>query len=200
MASQVDICNLALQKLGASRIASILEDSRNARSCNACYDLMRRRELRTHKWNFATTSVLLAPDVVAPVFNFKYKFALPADCLKPLPPNDNDLDWKIQGRFILTNNSRGSAVLPSSVSAGTPVLALNYIMDVTDTNLMDALFLEAFASRMAYQMVEEITQSTSKKADALAMYKECVAEARKANAFESISDEPPRDIWITAQL
>jgi hypothetical protein len=46
----VDICNRALQKIGAARIASLTEDSRNAAECAACYDILREAELRRNVW------------------------------------------------------------------------------------------------------------------------------------------------------
>ena len=57
MASEVDICNRALSKLGAARITSLTEDSVNARACNAMYESVRDAELRAHPWNFAMKRV-----------------------------------------------------------------------------------------------------------------------------------------------
>ena len=51
--SAVDICNSALQKLGAASILSFQDNSREARQCNIAYDSNRRSELRKHDWNFA---------------------------------------------------------------------------------------------------------------------------------------------------
>ena len=55
MASKVEIANRALQKLGAKRIASLSEDSRNARAINAAYDTLREAELRAHTWSLIYT-------------------------------------------------------------------------------------------------------------------------------------------------
>ena len=41
MASVVDICNGALNQLGASTILTLTEDSKNARLCNARYTQVR---------------------------------------------------------------------------------------------------------------------------------------------------------------
>ena len=51
MASQVDICNGALNQLGASTIISLTEDSKNARILNQRYEKVRHRVFREHPWN-----------------------------------------------------------------------------------------------------------------------------------------------------
>ena len=62
MASEVDIANRALQKLGAESIVSLTQDSENARACNLCYEPIRDAELRAHPWNFAIKRASLAAD------------------------------------------------------------------------------------------------------------------------------------------
>jgi len=48
MASVVDICNGALNQLGATTILSLTEDSKNARLCNARYTQVRDALFRSH--------------------------------------------------------------------------------------------------------------------------------------------------------
>ncbi|MES2348488.1 MAG: hypothetical protein V4641_13075 [Pseudomonadota bacterium] len=186
MASEVSICNQALQKLGASRITSLTEDSRNARAVNACYVEMRDAELRAHPWNFGRKRVVLSPDSTAPVFDYGYAFTLPTDCLRPLPPARTGLDWQIEGGKILTND-------------GTTI-NLRYVRRVADPNEMDPCFRDMVACRIAAQVCEEITQSNTKLESIQAAYKMSKLEAKRANAFEQNSDDPPDDTWITARL
>ena len=51
MASTVDICNGALNQLGATTILSLTEDSKNARLCNSRYTQVRDALFRTLPWN-----------------------------------------------------------------------------------------------------------------------------------------------------
>ena len=57
MASVVDICNSALNLLGASTISALTEDSKNARLCNQRYENIRNRMFRSHAWNCLTKRV-----------------------------------------------------------------------------------------------------------------------------------------------
>lgn len=190
MASVVDICNRALQKLGAERIISLTQDSVSARACNLAYESVRDAELRSHTWNFAIKRKELAADATAPVYGYSYAYTLPSDCLRLLK-NDHQENyysnnWKVEGRKIITDES---APLP-----------IRYVYRVTDTTLYDALFIEALSSKMAYEMCEELTQSNSKKEAAAADYRNALREARKINAFENVPAEQETDTWITVRL
>jgi hypothetical protein len=189
MASKVEIANRALQILGAKRIVSLTEDSRNARAINAAFEPVKRAELRKHPWQFATKRVQLAAEASAPLFTRSSSFALPSDFIRLLPPdpevNFNDLDWIIEGRNIITND-------------GAP-LDVRYIWDVTDPNTMDVLFREALSAKLAEQLCEEITQSNTKIATASALYKDVIADAKRANAIEKVAEKPPEDEWVTCR-
>ena len=68
MASTVDICNGALNQLGATTILSLTEDSKNARLCNSRYTQVRDGLFRTHPWNCLQKRVELAADTTAPAW------------------------------------------------------------------------------------------------------------------------------------
>jgi len=189
MASNVEIANRALQLLGAKRITSLDEDSRNARAINAAFEPVKLAELRKHPWNFAIKRASLAASATEPLFTKDNSFPLPSDFVRlaEQDPEDltNDLDWQIEGRNIITNDSAP--------------LEIRYIYNVTDPNEMDVLFRESFAAKLAEVLCEEITQSNAKKADAKETYKEIIAEAKKANAIERHSQNPPEDTWVTVR-
>lgn len=57
----VDIANRALQHLGAKRIVTLADASKNAAAINACYDKLRMAELRRNIWRFSTRRAALRP-------------------------------------------------------------------------------------------------------------------------------------------
>ena len=69
MASIVDICNSALNLLGASTISALTEDSKNARLCNQRFEPVRNRVFRSHNWNCLITRIQLAQDSTGPVLS-----------------------------------------------------------------------------------------------------------------------------------
>lgn len=196
-AAEIAIVNQALELLGASIITAFDTDpttassasSPNAESACLHYVAVRNELLRSFPWKFAITRVQITADGTAPAFGRARRFALPADYLAPLAPypedNYEELDWIIEGAYIITDDS-------------SP-LDFRYIKVVTDTTTMDPLFKKAFALRLAINMCEAITQSNTKLANLSALYKETVAEARQLSAFEAVNHLPPPDVWVTCR-
>lgn len=57
----VDIANRALQHLGAKRITTLADATKNAAAINNCYDKLRMSELRRNVWKFSTRRAPLRP-------------------------------------------------------------------------------------------------------------------------------------------
>lgn len=189
MASEVEICNIALQKLGADRINLLTEDSVNARECNLAYAVIRDRELRKHSWTFAKKTVALAASTTKPL-GYARQFPLPSDWLRTVkiladPEDKHEMqDFALEGRNILSDET---------------VVYLKYIRRVEDPNEFDTLFIDVLASALAYQLCEKLTQSNTKKDEAKEAYKDAISEAKRINAIERPPDELPPDDWITVR-
>lgn len=189
MASEVDIWNRALQKLGAKRVVSATEDSVNARECAACYDVLRDSLIESHSWSFSIERFALAADAVAPAWGRANSFQLPAGCLGVVPPYPEDnspyRDWVIESGKVLTNESAP--------------LYVRCKMQVTDVNRMHTLFREALSCLMAFEMCEKLTQSNSKKESLREDLNKAIANAKKRSAIESVPVQPPEDTWVTGR-
>jgi hypothetical protein len=190
MASKVEICNRALQKLGAKRITALTDDSVNARACNFAYDPVRLAELQAHPWAFAVKRATLAASATAPTHTKTRIFPLPADYLRLLPndpeENFNTIEWQVEGNNIVTNDDAP--------------LNIRYVADITDPNAFSALFREALSAKLALELAEELSQSNTKKRDLAELYDREIAKARKQNAFVSLKQQPPEDSYITVRL
>lgn len=188
--SKTEICNLALQKLGAKRISDFDEDSVNARACRSAYPMVLEAELRAHLWSFAVGRATLAEEATAPSWGRAHQYQLPSDFLRLAndyaEDNTIDKDWVIEGRFILTDD-----IAP---------LYLRYVKLVTDTTQYDSLFCKALAAKLAEEMCEQLTQSNSKKAEAKADYKDAIKEARRINGIERGPQVSPDSEWIARRF
>lgn len=189
MASDVEICNRALQILGAARINSLDEDNVRARETSAAYGPLRLALLRKHRWNFAIERDQLAADSTAPAFGRANSFQVPSDFLRLLPPypEDNTLarDWLVEGRKILTDDDAP--------------LNIRYVADIEDVNQMDSLFREALSALIAAETCEKITQSNTKIQLAREKLKDAVSEAKRVNAIENVPQDSAQDTWITVR-
>jgi len=189
MSSVVDICNRALQRLGANSITSITGDSTEARECNRCYGSLRDAELRANIWAFAKTRVQLAASTTVPLFEFANAFPLPSDYLRLIRSVD-DLDWQVETdgdvKILLTDDDAP--------------LDFRYVRQVTNTGLFDPLFVESLSARMAKEMAEKLTQSNKKREFAHQEYKLAIAEAKKVNAIERPPRDAVEDDWFRVRL
>lgn len=188
-ASETSICNLALQKLGASRIVSLSENSRNAESVSAAYPQQRDNELRKYLWKFAKKRATLAASAVAPAFTYDNAFPVPADFLRLIKPARLGLDWHLE------HHDGGLAILSND---GAP-LQIRYIARITNPALFDPCFVEMLACKIAWHCCEDITQSNTKKDAIHQEYLEAKAEARRTNAFEQNKQPEPVDEWLMAR-
>jgi hypothetical protein len=186
MASEVSICNRALQLLGQTRISTLAENSVAARACSNCYTELRDAELMAHPWLFARQQAQLAASSTSPDHTYDNAFPLPSDCLRvEFPENEPHLDWSIHGQEIYTN-------------WGAP-LDITYVAQITDPNTMHPLFRECLAARMAMDMCEEITQSNTKYESANVAYRRTLREARRVNALLRLPQDAADDSWIVVR-
>lgn len=80
MASEVDICNLALSHLRVASITTLLDSTTRAAACSAHYAVTRDAVLRDHAWGFAKKRkvLILIEDIYA---GWDYSYLYPADCI-----------------------------------------------------------------------------------------------------------------------
>lgn len=187
MLSAVDICNSALIKLGATTIGSLSESSKSARLCNQMYEPLRKKLLRSHRWNFATFRKELAATTNTPDFGYTKEYMLPTDCLRVLGTSiPGNIGWELE------HNEDGKSVI---VSNYTP-MKIKYIKDITDPSDFEPNFSEALAYLIAANIAYSITQSRTLQSDMYQLFRAEVAEARSYDAQEGFVDQVESDEWI----
>lgn len=101
MATQIDIANMALVRLGEEPIASLSNlTDRNARLLALQFDPARDEVLQAHPWSIALKRDTLAQLVDAPEFGWTYAYQLPADFLRFLRINGADA-WSKKEWFAI---------------------------------------------------------------------------------------------------
>lgn len=85
MASQLEIFNMALSRIGiAQRILALDEKTEPRRQCSAWWDHCRDECLRAHPWGFARRSVALAAAANQTFPGYTQVYDYPIDCLRAL--------------------------------------------------------------------------------------------------------------------
>ncbi|MGF1626285.1 MAG: hypothetical protein ACFCVH_15495 [Alphaproteobacteria bacterium] len=187
MASVVEICNRALDKLGEAPIVSLADDVKASRACARAFAPVRDAVLRDHPWNCAIRRTVLAAEAEAPAWGFARRFPLPADCLRVLAvaAEAEGARWVVEGRAVLTD-------------AAAP-LRIRYVRRLVDTALFDPLLAEALAARLAIELCEALTQSNTKRQLLLEDYAEIVGRARSADGQEGVPAPLAESPWVLAR-
>ena len=192
MASVVDICNSALNLLGASTISALTDDSKNARLCNQRYEPVRNRVFRSHNWNCLIKRVQLAANSTDPVIEFDKSYALPSDCLRVLKIHNattdsiaSNLVYKIEGRNIITDET---------------TVYLIYIALDEDPNNYDSYLREAISHQLAADLAYAITNNATLANNYMTRADERLREARFIDATENSLDTVEANEFTDARL
>ncbi len=198
MASKVEICNFALQNLGANNITSLNENTTEAIECNLRFDSSRRALLQMHLWNFAIKRAVLNRETSTPAFNYNYQFALPSDFLyavmtgleenfqSPAPqivntnlyvndvPSYGGIDkYRIEGRKLLSYEE---------------TVNLIYVADVEDTSSYSATFTELLARYLSYQIAYRVVGSKSERDTQKQIFEQELADFQSIDSQQGVID------------
>lgn len=195
MTSVVEICNSALNILGANNITALTEDSKNARLCNQRYEPLRDAVFREHTWNCLVKRVQLAQDTASPTHEYTYQYQLPSDCIRVLSLGgyhdgsssnvDGGQKFKVEGRKILTDED---------------TVYLIYSARIADPTQYDSLLIESIVARLAAELCYAITSSTSLAVALKQDYNEKLRLARHADATEGTPDYIDSSTFINSRF
>lgn len=183
--SEVSICNSALIKLGQERITSLTEDVKQAKLCADRYEFLRNEVLRAHPWSFALKRVELAALESVPTFEWDHEFLLPNDFIRLVRGEDWTVEYKIEGRKILANES---------------TFKMLYVFEETNAANFDYTFAEALACRIAADIGYALTQSNTVVSEIEKAYEKLLKDARYQNAAQQYPEGPLVDKWINSRF
>lgn len=163
-ASDTEIANDALGRLGISPIMELSDDSKQAQFAKRFFDQTREEVLAARPWTFAIKRANLNALSTAPVSEWQYAYQLPSDFLRLVQINNDEIEtikfkYAIEGRTIVTDESP---------------ITICYVARVTDPTLYSPLFSEAFALKLASKLVGPLTGALKLSMDYLALYEKAI--------------------------
>ncbi len=191
MVAVVDIVNVALRRIGSSRITDIVGDEAEAVVANDLFSEVLDDLLRQHAWNFATKREKLAQLTEVPTFEFDHGYTLPADWLRTVSvhPNDAGAGTMLYREEILDDKR---VILTSADD-----VYLRYIARVEDPNLWSADFRNAMSMTLARDMAIPLGNSNTMHASFDKLSRSAIARARSSDAMGSSPERMPRGSWVT---
>jgi len=186
MSSKVQICNLAIARIGGSSINSLNEAQKESIECKRFYDVSRKAVLRTHKWGFSIKQITLALTTET-YLDYTYAYAYPIDALlihKIYNPTSKDkkLEYVIRASSSLSSK----VILTDEEDA-----QILYTANVENTNSFDSLFLEALSWKLAADLAQPVRGDENLQNICLQNFLLTISQAQTNDSNEGY--QPPND-------
>jgi hypothetical protein len=189
MASQTGICNRALEKLGEQPIVSINDGTKQAQALKRVYRDSLSALLVEHPWHFAKKRAALPASATAPEWGFGFAYPVPADFLRLLAIKDGPA-------FSLEADAAGSQSILCDAAAPLEIL---YLYEVSDPGRLPPHFVEAFSSKLAFDICEDLTQSNTKRDILSQLFAVDLAKAKRVNGLQKSPDAFPTFSWLASR-
>ncbi len=193
--TQPGIVNAALSELGStSRIVSI-DEGGVARDAKAIWGSCLRTLLASHPWNWAIARVQLNASANTPAFGASNAFTLPPDCLRWLPPAEEDegerFDVREEGGELLTDQAAPLPIRYISAEKGARI------------DRWPPYFVRAMELALAERLAEPVAQDESMKRDMAEKAYLALKEAKRRDGLSSNTGNQRRvrfaSDWLSAR-
>jgi len=142
MASKVEICNMALQRIGADRITALTDNTESANAVSTIYDMVADEVMAAGAWTTCLVRTVLAQSTTTPSFDYDYQYQLPTDpkCLRVVKVNadyPSEIEYRIEGDKLLTDET---------------TVSILYVARLANTSSYGPNLTKAIVSRLAAEL------------------------------------------------
>lgn len=172
--SVVELCNIALSRLGEDGLQDLTGDTPAAVQCNLHYAHVRDEVLEDHPWRCAIyykelAQIAEADPNFSPQKEYTYQFGLPSNpwCILPMSATDiagKPIDYEIAHRSLFTSD--------------IDEIILKYVRRLLDPPDFDEQLGEAMILRLASKMCLALTANRGLKNDLLGEFGTILDRAR----------------------
>lgn len=171
MASQIQLCNLAIVRLGGNPITALTDGTTEANLCNILFSQIADEVMVEGSWTSTIRRASLAATTDTPAFEYTYSYQLPVDpfCLKVLNIDENlpgTIDYRIEDDRLLTDSTS---------------VKIRYIARLTATGDWDTLLARAFVARLASELAYPLTGNAAKAQAEMQRYNQFLLEGLAIN-------------------
>lgn len=201
MASETEICNLAISHLGSGKeIGDLSTDKSNeASACRRYYEVTRDTLQRDYDWPFATSIATLSLVEEDPNDEWSYSYRYPSDCFRfrrILSGIRNDTE-RTRVPFKIAYAADGQVVFTDQQDAQA-----EYSIKVTDPARFSPDFIMALSFRLAAYIAPRITAGDpfGMGKNAMQQYLFHLSTAEKTAGNEEQRDQPVESEFIRERL
>ena len=187
--TETEIANLALAKLGpgGGYVTDLTsDDSVQADALRRAYVPIRDEVVESFPWRFAQSRASLAADTATPAWGYDLQYSLPSDCLRVLAIEPGQQPFVVEGDKLLTD--------------ATAPLYIRYLARITDTSKFSPVFVAALAARLADEVCEVITKSSTRREKLMLEYRAKMMLAKKVEGYGRAGVPPPEGAWLDSRV
>lgn len=196
MASETEICNLALSHLGSGKeIANLSERSQEAAACRRFYESSRDLVLREYHWPFARRIIAVGLVQQNPNSEWGFSYRYPSDCasIRRILSGLRTDNAASRVPFLIGQDADGQLIYTDQGSA-----EIEYTKKETNTDRYPPDFVMALSLRLAAYIAPRITAGDPFKmgARALQLYMQQIMTADATASNEEQIDIAPESEFI----
>jgi len=199
MASQVDICNMALGRIGArQRIGSMNEQSEEARILKLVYPQILGLTLEQVDWGFARRRKALTLLETDPNDFWAFRYELPADCACPRniqgftrnPTIEELIPWEVEGEDDPAKRT---------IFSDMEEAVLQYTRNDVPTGSYPSHFVHALAWNLAVEIAMPLTGTTDVVSYAINAANAAVIQCGSMSANQRQPDDARESEFVRAR-
>jgi len=216
MASEVQICNLALANLGDTATVASLnppEGSAQAEHCARFYPIARDALIEMHAWDFCMKRVTLAL-TTSTVSGWQYCYAVPSDMVDALSiiPSDSSDDYSTSTSYDFDNKAIGGYTPQpfqiELVNGSLCILTnqenavLRYKIGNSDTTKFTSLFVVTLAWYLASMLAGPIIKGDAGAAESkrcLQMFQAHLVQATSGDSVSRCIKPTHSVVWLSGR-
>ncbi len=193
--SAIEICNLALNHVGAGTISSFESPTKEARTVKLLYNTLRDTVLEDHDWNFARRRQVLAllPDTYS---GWDFAYQVPADCLvvRKLYDPSGELDDKIPFEFVCDDAKGRRLILTDEEDA-----ELIYTCRIENPTLFSTQFRDALSFRIAADLSQPLRGKLDLHGVMMQRYQLALGAATRVSANQGLQSTDTKSSFTRAR-
>lgn len=186
--SSIDICNIAVGRIGGRPIRSFSDDNKIARQCELAYNTYLEDLQSKYDWTFCTGYEELAMLSETGTDELPYVYALPADCLRvrEVRPRSAKINWIRVGNKIYANSD---------------AVTVLYSAKITDTGQFAGYFKTLMAAAVAQQIAMPLTQNVKISSKMETWFETMLIDALEVDAstnyeYRTPNEDPNNDTFV----
>lgn len=194
MATDVEICNIALSHFGENRISALSEaeatSDENVAKCLVFYPQARRELLADYRWSFATKTEAAAALVDTPLLKWTYQFTMPSGLLRLLSVHGGTTNTETAVTTYDQNKLEDFEILDGRLLCNYAKVAFKFVYDNTDTQSWSDHACSACARLLASYLAESVTGDPARGSRHYEIYKTVdLPRAQHLDAIQTRSNE-----------